>query len=250
MQRIKDYFKDLNINTDRLLPEEIDIINDWYTNYSKFDRNVHLFDAEEIKIYKEHIKFLKEEYENLSFFDDFWLFSADEDSNCAGIMTKGSMRGWIFFISEEFLVKPVFRTLENFYQKVKSEEITNVSAFGIQSVDFQNKHRTANELNTDNQVFDELLQKIHHTENKHDRYLYMETLITITPPDRLGELTQFLFSEDYWHTSQILEVFDFYNHHKNNDLLYKLGKEKSEFRKKLKQMGIQPQRQFLWWEKW
>lgn len=250
MKPTKDYFKDLNINADRLLSEEIDIINHWYAHYSKFDRNVHLFDAEEVQIYTEHIKFMKEEYENLLFFDDFWLFSADEDSNCAVMMTKGVMRGWIFFISEDFSAKPVFRTLKTFYEKVKSEEITDVSALGIKLSDFQNKNRTANELSTDNQVFDELLQKIHHTENKHDRYLYIETLIAIVPPDRLGELAPLLFSEDYWHVHQILETFTFYNYHKDNELLYKLGKEKPQFRKKLKQMGIQPQGKFLWWKKW
>lgn len=246
----KDYFSDLNLNPAGLLQEEIDIINDWYANYTKFDRNVHLFDAEEIEIYTEHIKFIKEEYENLSFYDDILLFSADEDSNCAGIMTKGAMRGWIFFISEDFWTKPVFRTLKAFYEKVKSEEITDVSAFGVQSPDFLNKHRTELELATDNKVFDDLLQKTHHTENKHDRYLFVETLITIAPPSRLSELTEFLFSEDYWHIRQILEAFAFYNHQTDNELLYKLGKKKPEFRKQLKKMGIQPQRKFLWWEKW
>ncbi|WP_212923546.1 hypothetical protein [Capnocytophaga cynodegmi] len=104
----KDYFSDLNLNPAGLLQEEIDTINDWYANYTKFDKNIHLFDAEEVEINEEYIQFLKEEYENLSFYDDILLFSADEDSNCAGIMTKGAMRGWIFFIFRRFLDKTSF----------------------------------------------------------------------------------------------------------------------------------------------
>ncbi|MDO4764236.1 MAG: hypothetical protein Q4A00_07640 [Flavobacteriaceae bacterium] len=250
MAHNKDYFKDFNINPKGLLQEEIDIINDWYANYTKFDRNVHLFDAEEVEINEEYIQFLKEEYENLSFCDDILLFSADEDSNCAGIMTKGTMRGWIFFFSEDFWTKPVFRTLKTFYEKVKSEEITDVSAFGVKSPDFQNKHRTELELANDNKAFDDLLEKIHQTENKHDKNLFIEALITIAPPNRLSQLKEFLFSEDYWHTHHILEAFAFYNHKKDNELLYQLGKEKPQFRKQLKEMGIQPQRNFLWWKKW
>lgn len=186
--------QDLKISFEGLLSEEIDIINDWYANYSKFDRNVSLFDAQEVKSYGEYMQFMKEEYENLSFYDDFLLFATDEDSNCAGIATKGVMRGWVFFFSEDMSTKPVFRTLKAFYEKVKSEELTDLSTFGVQFSDFQNKYRTASELDTDNQVFDELLQKMHNTENKHDKYLYIQILIDITPPDRLGELTNFLFS--------------------------------------------------------
>ena len=66
--------QDLKISFEGLLSEEIDIINDWYANYSKFDRNVSLFDAQEVKSYSEHMQFMKEEYENLSFYDDFLLF--------------------------------------------------------------------------------------------------------------------------------------------------------------------------------
>ena len=242
--------QDLKISFEGLLSEEIDIINDWYANYSKFDRNVSLFDAQEVKSYGEYMQFMKEEYENLSFYDDFLLFATDEDSNCAGIATKGVMRGWVFFFSEDMSAKPVFRTLKAFYEKVKSEELTDLSAFSVQFSDFQNKYRTASELDTDNQVFDELLQKMHNTENKHDKYLYIQILIDITPPDRLGELTNFLFSEDYYNTLSILKAFDFYDYQADRELLYQLGRQRPEFRKQLRQMGIHPKKKILWWEKW
>lgn len=247
---MKNYFNDLNINPQGLSADEMAIINDWYAHYSKFDRNVHLFDAKEIKIYVEQLRFLKKEYENVSFYDDFWFFAADEDSNCAAIATKGAMRGWIFFFSEEMSAKPVFRNLKNFYDKVKSEEITDVSPYWLQPFDFRNKTRTPTELSTDNTVFDEILQKIHRAENKHDRSLLVETLIAIAPPDRLHDLTSFLSDTDHFSSREILEAFAFYNYQADNALLYDFGKKNPEFRKQLKQMSIRPRGKFLWWDKW